>query len=82
MVSNSVSPSIDGLHPTLIDRIDNLGPNNDHIESWFKVAQEQWQPMELKCELQRSQSRPMAPLHAVLPMLPAAYHIPMDIDAS
>ena len=31
----------DGLHPTLIDQIDNLAegqPSDKHIESWFKVA--------------------------------------------
>ena len=66
----------DGLHPTPINRIDNLAegrPSNKHIESWFKVAQDQWQLMELKRELRRPQPRPPAPFCAVLPTPPAAY---------
>ena len=66
----------DGLHPTLVDRIDNLAegrPDDEHIESWFKVARDQWQLMELKRELRRPPPRSPAPFRAVLPAPPAAY---------
>ncbi|KAG6895215.1 hypothetical protein C0995_013000, partial [Termitomyces sp. Mi166 len=44
----------EGLHPTLMERIDNLaqGCPNNSIATWYKVAHDQWQLMELKHELQ------------------------------
>ncbi|KAG6869366.1 hypothetical protein C0995_003824, partial [Termitomyces sp. Mi166 len=44
----------EGLHPTLIEHIDNLaeGCPNNSIATWYKVACDQWQLMELKHELQ------------------------------
>ncbi|KAG6883068.1 hypothetical protein C0995_013041 [Termitomyces sp. Mi166 len=43
----------EGLHPTLMEHIDNLAeehPNNS-ITTWYKIACDQWQLMELKHEL-------------------------------
>ncbi|KAG5350095.1 hypothetical protein C0989_000200 [Termitomyces sp. Mn162] len=40
----------DGLHPTLVECINNLvksHPNNEKIASWYEVAQDQWQLMEI-----------------------------------
>ncbi|KAG6867157.1 hypothetical protein C0993_006178 [Termitomyces sp. T159_Od127] len=44
----------DGLHPTLMEHIDNLAkdhPDNEQVASWYKVAQDQWQLMEIQQEL-------------------------------
>ncbi|KAG6884461.1 hypothetical protein C0993_010934, partial [Termitomyces sp. T159_Od127] len=47
----------DGLHPTLMERINNLAegrPDNKQIASWYKVAWDQWQLMEIQQELCRA----------------------------
>ncbi|KAG6869559.1 hypothetical protein C0995_002243, partial [Termitomyces sp. Mi166 len=43
----------EGLHPTLMEHINNLveGHSNNSIATWYKVAHDQWQLMELKHEL-------------------------------
>ncbi|KAG5348557.1 hypothetical protein C0989_009963, partial [Termitomyces sp. Mn162] len=74
-----------GLHPTLVERIDNLAedcPNNEKIALWYKVAQDQWQLMEIQKELHCPHSilcpTPVsnlchpAPTHPVLALTPAA----------
>ncbi|KAG6895017.1 hypothetical protein C0995_013337, partial [Termitomyces sp. Mi166 len=40
----------EGLHPTLMECIDNLaeGCSDNSIATWYKVAYDQWQLMELK----------------------------------
>ncbi|KAG5329294.1 hypothetical protein C0989_010003 [Termitomyces sp. Mn162] len=43
----------EGLHPSLMDYIDNMAeghPDDEHVDTWYKVAREQWQLMELKHE--------------------------------
>ncbi|KAG6881546.1 hypothetical protein C0993_001003, partial [Termitomyces sp. T159_Od127] len=40
----------DGLHPALMEHIDNLAegcPDDEQVASWYKVAQDQWQLMEI-----------------------------------
>ncbi|KAG5337083.1 hypothetical protein C0989_010876 [Termitomyces sp. Mn162] len=40
----------DGLHPTLVEHIDNLVegcPDNEKIALWYKVAWDQWQLIEI-----------------------------------
>ncbi|KAG6884005.1 hypothetical protein C0993_002155 [Termitomyces sp. T159_Od127] len=44
----------DGLHPTLMECINNLAKgclNDEQIASWYKVAQDQWQFMEIQWKL-------------------------------
>ncbi|KAG6896730.1 hypothetical protein C0993_008132 [Termitomyces sp. T159_Od127] len=44
----------DGLHSTLMERINNLAkdhPDDEQFASWYKVAQNQWQLMEIQREL-------------------------------
>ncbi|KAG5350869.1 hypothetical protein C0989_008949 [Termitomyces sp. Mn162] len=44
----------DGLHPMLVEHIDNLmegHPDNKRIASWYEVAWDQWQLMEIQREL-------------------------------
>ncbi|KAG6863150.1 hypothetical protein C0993_012697 [Termitomyces sp. T159_Od127] len=51
----------DGLHPALMERIDNLAegrPDDKQIASWYKVAQDQWQLMEIRRELRRAHPAP------------------------
>ncbi|KAG6863123.1 hypothetical protein C0993_012777, partial [Termitomyces sp. T159_Od127] len=51
----------DGLHPTLMERINNLAegrPDDEQIASWYKVAQDQWQLMEIRRELRRAHPAP------------------------
>ncbi|KAG6881182.1 hypothetical protein C0993_002494 [Termitomyces sp. T159_Od127] len=51
----------DGLHPTLMERIDNLAegrPDDEQIASWYKVARDQWQLMEIWQELHRAHPAP------------------------
>ncbi|KAG6881797.1 hypothetical protein C0995_000585, partial [Termitomyces sp. Mi166 len=57
----------EGLHPTLMECIDNLveGHLNNSIATWYKVAHDQWQLMELKSAAQ---------------LLPPG--IPMEVNAS
>ncbi|KNZ75082.1 hypothetical protein J132_04731 [Termitomyces sp. J132] len=48
----------DGLHPSLRNGIDSMAegcPDDEQVNTWYKVAREQWQLMELQCELQRMQ---------------------------
>ncbi|KAG6876739.1 hypothetical protein C0993_000775 [Termitomyces sp. T159_Od127] len=56
-----------GLHPALMECIDNLAeghPNNEQIASWYKVAQNQWQLMEIQWELYQTH-----PAHHPTPMV-------------
>ncbi|KAG6874098.1 hypothetical protein C0993_000836 [Termitomyces sp. T159_Od127] len=51
----------DGLHPALMERIDNLAegrPDDEQISSWYKVAQDQWHLMETQRELRWAHSAP------------------------
>ncbi|KAG5729765.1 hypothetical protein E4T56_gene914 [Termitomyces sp. T112] len=44
----------DGLHPALVECIDNLVegfPNDEKIALWYEVAQDRWQLMEIQREL-------------------------------
>ncbi|KAG5334852.1 hypothetical protein C0989_002766 [Termitomyces sp. Mn162] len=44
-----------GLHSSLMDHIDSMAeghPDDEHVNTWYKVAHEQWQLMELQHELQ------------------------------
>ncbi|KAG6875337.1 hypothetical protein C0993_009723 [Termitomyces sp. T159_Od127] len=44
----------DGLHPALMEHINNLAegcPDDKQIASWYKVAWDQWQLMEIWWEL-------------------------------
>ncbi|KAG6884050.1 hypothetical protein C0992_007108 [Termitomyces sp. T32_za158] len=44
----------EGLHTVLMDCLNNLAegrPVNVQINSWYRVAWDQWQLMELKCDL-------------------------------
>ncbi|KAG6858796.1 hypothetical protein C0995_013844 [Termitomyces sp. Mi166 len=54
----------EGLHPTLMECIDNLaeGHPDNSIATWYKVAHDQWQLMELKHELQFT--HPLSTVHA------------------
>ncbi|KAG6882114.1 hypothetical protein C0995_015781, partial [Termitomyces sp. Mi166 len=89
----------DGLHPALVKRIDNLAeghPNNERIASWYEVARDQWQLMEIQRELRcpHSTLRPAPVSHfrhypgltPPAPAIPAARPlppgIPMDVDAA
>ncbi|KAG6884070.1 hypothetical protein C0992_007078, partial [Termitomyces sp. T32_za158] len=59
-----------GLHAALMDRIDNLAegrPADDRVDSWYRVAQDQWQLMELKRDLHRA----AAPAPTARPPFPA-----------
>ncbi|KAG6892971.1 hypothetical protein C0993_002382, partial [Termitomyces sp. T159_Od127] len=50
-----------GLHPALMERIDNLAegcPDDEQIASWYKVARDQWQLMEIWQELHRAHPAP------------------------
>ncbi|KAG6881557.1 hypothetical protein C0993_000974 [Termitomyces sp. T159_Od127] len=50
-----------GLHPALMERIDNLAEgcsDDEQIASWYKVAQDQWQLMEIQQELQQAHPAP------------------------
>ncbi|KAG5331651.1 hypothetical protein C0989_007728 [Termitomyces sp. Mn162] len=45
----------DGLHPSLRDHIDSMAegcPDDEHVDTWYKVAHKKWQLMELQHELQ------------------------------
>ncbi|KAG6882806.1 hypothetical protein C0993_009043 [Termitomyces sp. T159_Od127] len=49
----------DGLHPVLMEHIDNLAeahPDDKQVASWYKVAWDQWQLMEIWWDL--SQAHP------------------------
>ncbi|KAG6892425.1 hypothetical protein C0993_003862, partial [Termitomyces sp. T159_Od127] len=51
----------DGLHPALMERIDNLAegrPDDEQIASWYKVAWDQWQLMEIWRELRQAHPAP------------------------
>ncbi|KAG6893784.1 hypothetical protein C0993_000294, partial [Termitomyces sp. T159_Od127] len=51
----------DGLHPALMERIDNLAegcPDDEQIASWYKVAWDQWQLIEIRRELRRAHPAP------------------------
>ncbi|KAG5350586.1 hypothetical protein C0989_010252 [Termitomyces sp. Mn162] len=85
----------DGLHPALVEHIDNLVegcPNDEKIASWYEVAWDQWQLMEIRRELHHSHSMlcpaPIsnlchpAPAHsmpALTPAIPAACPLPPEI---
>ncbi|KAG6863981.1 hypothetical protein C0993_009688, partial [Termitomyces sp. T159_Od127] len=85
----------DGLHPALIERIDNLAegrPDDEQIASWYKVARDQWQLMEIWQELRRAHPAPhstsmvtlrhLALLHsgpALAPATPAPRPLPPGI---
>ncbi|KAG5333672.1 hypothetical protein C0989_005039, partial [Termitomyces sp. Mn162] len=82
----------DSLHPTLVKHIDNLVegcPNDEKIVSWYEVAQDQWQLMEIWRELHHPHStlRPTlisnfhhpAPAHSMPALtlaIPAAHPLP------
>ncbi|KAG6859171.1 hypothetical protein C0993_003922, partial [Termitomyces sp. T159_Od127] len=51
----------DGLHPALMEHIDNFAedhPDDEQIASWYKVAWDQWQLMEIWWELRRAHPAP------------------------
>lgn len=67
----------EGLHPTLMERIDNLAegrPADDQVLAWYRVAREQWQLMELKRDL-RKPAHPAPPTRPPA-MLPRRFPIP------
>ncbi|KAG5339325.1 hypothetical protein C0989_004760 [Termitomyces sp. Mn162] len=66
-----------GLHSALVECIDNLAescPDNEKIASWYKVAWNQWQLMEI-CPM-------LAPTPAIPTTQPLLLGIPMDVDAA
>ncbi|KAG6902275.1 hypothetical protein C0995_002207 [Termitomyces sp. Mi166 len=73
----------DGLHPTLIECIDNLaeGHPDDSIATWYKVAHYQWQLMELKHELQHpNTSHPVHVLLSCQLLIPSLlYMVPLSL---
>ncbi|KAG5349294.1 hypothetical protein C0989_004793, partial [Termitomyces sp. Mn162] len=63
----------DGLHPVLVEHINNLAegcPDDKRIVSWYKVAQDQWQLMEIWREL-------CHPHSALCPALTTSFHYPV-----
>ncbi|KAG6881439.1 hypothetical protein C0993_001465, partial [Termitomyces sp. T159_Od127] len=51
----------DGLHPALMECINNLAegcPDDEQIASWYKVAWDQWQLMEIQRELCQAHPAP------------------------
>ncbi|KAG6898549.1 hypothetical protein C0993_006048 [Termitomyces sp. T159_Od127] len=51
----------DGLYPTLMEHIDNLAkgcPDDKQVASWYKVAWDQWQLMEIWQELCQAHPAP------------------------
>ncbi|KAG6871087.1 hypothetical protein C0993_003826, partial [Termitomyces sp. T159_Od127] len=51
----------DGLHSALMERIDNLAegrPDDKQIASWYKVARDQWQLMEIQRKLRQAHPAP------------------------
>ncbi|KAG5333935.1 hypothetical protein C0989_001823 [Termitomyces sp. Mn162] len=85
----------DGLHPALVERINNLAEghaNNEKIASWYEVAWDQWQLMEIQRELHHPHSMlyPTAvsnfhlsmsthPVPALTPATPVAHSLPLEI---
>ncbi|KAG5348928.1 hypothetical protein C0989_007120 [Termitomyces sp. Mn162] len=85
----------DGLHPTLVEHIDNLAeshPNDEKIALWYEVAQDQWQLMEIWRELyclhsalhsalisNLCHSAPAHPMPAFTSAIPAAHPLPPGI---
>ncbi|KAG5348892.1 hypothetical protein C0989_007403, partial [Termitomyces sp. Mn162] len=68
----------DGLHPALVEHIDNLAEddsNDEKIVSWYEVAQDQWQLMEIWRELHCPHSMmhpiPVSNFHHPTPTHPA-----------
>ncbi|KAG5338853.1 hypothetical protein C0989_005823 [Termitomyces sp. Mn162] len=65
-------PYRDGLHPMLVECIDNLVqgcPSDEEIALWYKVAQDQWQLMEIQRELHHPHS-------TLCPTLVSNFHHP------
>ncbi|KAG5341544.1 hypothetical protein C0989_009617 [Termitomyces sp. Mn162] len=64
----------DGLHPSLMDHIDSMAeghPDDEHVDTWYKVAHEQWQLIELQCELWWTQPLTFPfPHHGFTPQVP------------
>ncbi|KAG5330531.1 hypothetical protein C0989_008859 [Termitomyces sp. Mn162] len=49
---------LDKLHPSLRDHIDSMAEghlDDEHVNTWYKVAHKQWQLMELQHELWQTQ---------------------------
>ena len=54
----------EGLQSTLMERIDNLAegrPADNQVNSWYRVAWDQWQLMELKRSLRQAPAAAIAP---------------------
>ncbi|KAG5351899.1 hypothetical protein C0989_004620 [Termitomyces sp. Mn162] len=85
----------DGLHPTLMEHIDSLVEgllDDKRIASWYKVAWDQWQLMEIQRELHYPHSAlclalatsfhyliPAHPMPAATPAIPATCPLPPGI---
>ncbi|KAG6862731.1 hypothetical protein C0993_001786, partial [Termitomyces sp. T159_Od127] len=77
----------DGLHPALMERIDNLAeghPDDEQIASWYKVAWDQWQLMEIQRELCQAHPAPRSTSMVTLrhPALPHSGPAPAPAPAT
>ncbi|KAG6881205.1 hypothetical protein C0993_002408, partial [Termitomyces sp. T159_Od127] len=85
-----------GLHPALMEHINNLAegrPDNEQIASWYKMAWDQWQLMEIWQELRWAHPAPRSTsmvtlrhpafLHsgpALAPAIPTPRPLPLGIS--
>ncbi|KAG6872938.1 hypothetical protein C0993_001823 [Termitomyces sp. T159_Od127] len=74
----------DGLHPALMEHINNLAegcPDDEQIASWYKVARDQWQLMEIRQELHWAHPAPCSTSMVTLwhPALPHSGPAPAPV---